>query len=92
MVAEQQRGESFNDIRVRIAGAKMPNSEDKKMLETLVRNFTEQSSLIKQVFLLMNFLNNAGHYFLSLEVISTYPNLTRVLSYGLLESENSQIN
>jgi hypothetical protein len=40
----------------------------------------------------MNYLNNAGHYFLCLEVISTYPHLTRVLSFGLLESENSQIN
>jgi len=40
----------------------------------------------------MNYLNNAGHYFLCLEVISAYPHLTRVLSYGLLESENSQIN
>jgi hypothetical protein len=47
VVAEQQRGESFNDIRVRINNAKMPNSEDKKMLEALIRNFTEQSSLIK---------------------------------------------
>lgn len=66
VVAEQQRGESFNDIRVRVTNAKMPNSEDKKMLETLIRNFTEQSSLIKQLFMLMNYLNNAGHYFLCL--------------------------
>jgi len=27
--------------------SKMPNSEDKKMYDTLIRNFTEQSSLIK---------------------------------------------
>lgn len=92
MVAEQQRGESFNDIRARMHNSKVPNSEDKKMYDTLIRNFTEQSSLIKQVFVLMNYLNNSGHYFLCLEVISAYPNLTRILSYGLLESENSQIN
>jgi len=89
VVAEQQRGESLNDIRARMQNSKMPDSEDKKLYDTLIRNFTEQSSLIKQVFVLMNCLNNAGHYFLCLEVISAYPNLTRVLSYGLLESENS---